>query len=180
MGPILYVDRGSYNLVIADYSGSPRHRAMTEDQWVAEYRADPSYDSIRTSNPKAIPVVREASVGPWKKDWSGPYVIPYQCLVPTSDKPQGKDGVPECPGDGISFHTITIRKKDNKGADIPGAETVRVLPSQLITVTPSQVVLVDGKATVKVGPTQLVGELFIRVVDVAGVLTEGSIRVRFI
>lgn len=108
------------------------------------------------------------------------YVDP-DVLSVASDKPPGSDMVPECPADGVATHTLTIKKKDPyTGADKTGMETVQILPSQMIVVTPSQVVLVNGQTTVKVGPTQMVGELFVRVVDVAGVLIEGSIRLRFV
>jgi len=74
MMQIVAFDRGTYWEVIADYSGSPRHAALIEPVWKAEYANSPSYTAMRASQPGAVAMIGPVGVGKWLKDWSGPYV----------------------------------------------------------------------------------------------------------
>lgn len=107
--------------------------------------------------------------------WQDPAV-----LKATSNKPAGVGGVPEAVADGVDKHTLTLQKTDpNTGQVVPGTETLQVIPSQLIAVSNSRPTLVAGQVTVDVGPTTMVGELSVRVVDSGGSLVETAIKIRF-
>ena len=107
--------------------------------------------------------------------------VDFGVLSATSDQPPGPDGVPQCPGDGVATHTLTIKKLDPyTGQQASGSETVQIIPSFPVTVAPSQIQLVNGLGTASIGPTTLVGDFVARLIDVAGNLTEATIRLRFI
>lgn len=76
MKNVVVVDRGDYWEVFGDYSGSPRHAALSEPKWKAEYETHPSYTAMRASQAGSFAMTAPVGVGKWLKDWSGPYMVP--------------------------------------------------------------------------------------------------------
>lgn len=107
------------------------------------------------------------------------YLNPAKLEV-TSNKPAGVGGVPEAQANGSDTHTLTIKKINRETSQVsPGTEQVQVIPSQLVVVTPSKPNLNAGQITVQVGPTNMVGEIIVKVCDPSNGMIEGSIRLRF-
>ena len=104
------------------------------------------------------------------------------CIDLASDKAAGPDGVPECVADGTAVHVLTIKKVDNDGNDVTtGSEQVKVMPNQLVTVTPSTTPsMTSGTVTVNIGPSTLVGEVIVKVIGLGNDLKEQRIRLRFV
>lgn len=104
------------------------------------------------------------------------------CIALASDKPVGSDGVPECASDGSAVHVVTIKKVDTSGTDVTsGSEQVKVIPNQLVTVTPSATPsMTSGTVAVNIGPTTLVGEVIVKVVGLGNDLKEQKIKLRFV
>lgn len=101
-------------------------------------------------------------------------------LEVTSNKPLGVGGVPEAQANGSDAHTLTIKKVNRETGQVAaGSEQVQIIPSQLVTVSPSKPNLNAGQATATLGPSSMVGELTVKVCDPAGVMVEGVIRLRF-
>lgn len=101
-------------------------------------------------------------------------------LVVVSDRPLGVGGVPEADADGVDKHLLTITKVDQvTGQPMAGSEMLQVIPSQLVAVSNSKPSLVNGTAQVFVGPSGAVGELTVKVCDLAGALFEAVIKLRF-
>jgi hypothetical protein len=101
-------------------------------------------------------------------------------LEVTSNKSPGVGGVPEAQANGSDIHTLTIKKINREtGQVMPGSEQVQIIPSQLVAVSPSKPNLNAGQATAAVGPTNMVGEIIVKVCDPAGALVGGSLRLRF-
>lgn len=73
MPHVAMIDRGDHWHVIGDYSGSPRHAAMREDEWKTEFLSS-QYEEMRRSHPGIVAGITPKGAGKWKKDWSGPYV----------------------------------------------------------------------------------------------------------
>lgn len=179
MRPILYIAADDRNLVIADYSGSQRHKGLSKEQWIREYQTDPSYASMRVSYPNAVPDIRDVCVGEWKKDWSGPYVEEICRLVVESTANPDFDGIPFVSADGASVHTLRIRKVDLRGSLVDGSEDVRLIPSIFVRM-PTLVKLSGGRAEVTVGPSTVPGSLSVSVFDVGKKLSPGTVRIRFL
>jgi hypothetical protein len=98
-----------------------------------------------------------------------------------SNKPVGFGEIQEAQADGIDKHTIIIKKIDPiTGAVVSGSEQLQVIPSQLVTVSPSKPSLSGGQVSVNIGPTGMVGELMVRVCDPSGKMAEGRINLRFV
>lgn len=96
------------------------------------------------------------------------------------DKPAGLDGTPEAIANGVDKHTLTIIKKDFVSQTLtPGIETLQVIPSQMIQVSPSQPKLVNGFVTVQIGPSLLCGTIFLSIIDKGGKLKGKTVPVRF-
>jgi len=73
MKPVVLFDRTDHWEVIVDYSGSPRHAALSEMEWTNEYSNHPSYAAMRASQPGSFAMMAPQGAGKWKKDWSGPW-----------------------------------------------------------------------------------------------------------
>lgn len=113
-------------------------------------------------------------------DFIKAFVDPGAILV-TSDKVAGADGVPEAAADGADKHVLTIKKVLlNTTTPTTGTEQLKVMPTSMITVSQSKPTLVDGVVTVELGPSTMSGELFVKVVDVAGKMFGGFLKVRFV
>lgn len=104
------------------------------------------------------------------------------CLIAVaSSQPVGLDQVPQCAGDGVAVHLLHVRKLDPVTRQlVVGGEMVRVYPSTLIKVSPSVLKLADGIGSLTIGPTTMVGELSVRLLDEAGNLAPTAIVLRFI
>jgi hypothetical protein len=76
MKNVVVIDRGDYWEIFGDYSGSPRHAALTEPQWKAEYQNHPSYAAMRASQLGSFAIAAPVGAGKWLKDWSRRYVPP--------------------------------------------------------------------------------------------------------
>lgn len=133
--------------------------------------------SEETTPPRAIVYVDSGDPTTLVNAWSDP-----ACIDLASNKPAGTDGVPECPSDNSSVHALTIKKVDENGNDITsGSDQVKVIPSSLVTVTPSATPsMTNGQVVVSVGPTSMVGEVLVRVVGDGNDLKEQEIRLRFV
>jgi hypothetical protein len=108
------------------------------------------------------------------------YVDPGVILV-ASNKALGQDGVPEALADGVDKHVLTLTKVlFNTVTPAPGGEQLKVMPTSMVTVTPSQPTLVNGVITAEVGPSLMSGEVTLKVVDVAGKMFGGFLKVRFV
>lgn len=102
-------------------------------------------------------------------------------LTVSSDKPAGPGGVPEASADGVDKHTLTIKKVNPAtGATVPGSEQLQVLPSQFVSLSASKPVLSGGQVAVEVGPSQMAGEVDVKVYDPAGNLAPVQLRLRFV
>jgi hypothetical protein len=86
---------------------------------------------------------------------------------------------PAVPPDGVSKVSVVIQKENQAGQPVPGDEQLQVLPSQLIGIWPMPVVLKDGKADIKVGPSTLPGSVTLRIQDVAKVMRPAVVTVSF-
>lgn len=69
----IFIDRGDHWEVIADYSGSSRHTALSEPQWQDEYSTGIAYQSMRDSQPGSVAGITPKGCGKWLKDWSSPF-----------------------------------------------------------------------------------------------------------
>jgi hypothetical protein len=99
----------------------------------------------------------------------------------SSNKPVGSSGFPECPADGATTQTITIKKVDPaSGQVMPGSETVKALPNQFISVVPVQIQFSNGQAQIAIGPSSVPGVVAITVRDAAGVLSPATITLAFV
>jgi len=130
------------------------------------------------ANPTVRLDVDEADPDP--TDFVKAFVDPGAILV-TSDKAAGADGVPEAAADGVDKHVLTIKKVLlNTATPTTGTEQLKVMPTSMISVSQSKPTLVDGVVTVELGPSTMSGELFVKVVDVAGKMFGGFLKVRFV
>ena len=180
MPHIVYEDRTTHYLVIADYCGSPRHAELTEAEWEAEFSSDPGYAAMREAYPDAVAGIRPVGVGKWKPDWATPYVDPFVRLVLSSDAPADFDDMPAVIADGIAKHTITIKKVDQDGNDVlSGSEPLQIVASSGIPISNSNPSLIDGSVTVEIGPAGNASNVTIFVHDPTKVIGSGQIAVRF-
>lgn len=86
----------------------------------------------------------------------------------------------DVPADGSSKCTVTIRKQDpHTKQPVSGNEQLRVMPSQMIGVTPHPVSLSGGVAVVQIGPSTMPGMVSIMVEDVGKTMTPGRTTVSF-
>ena len=89
------------------------------------------------------------------------------------------NGFPQVNADGSSTHTITIQKQDN-GNNVSGSEALYVtIAVGAIVVSNKMPNLANGQATINIGPTTLSQTTVIEVSDQAGVVSSGSIVIRF-
>ena len=180
MPHIVYKDNGTHWLVIADYSGSPRHAALTEAQWIAEYTTHAAYAGMREANPGAVAGIKPKGVGKWTKDWAQPYVDPYTQLRASSNATPDFDGVPAVLANGIAKHFVTVKKVDQNGSDVgSGSEPIRILASFPVPISNASPSLVNGEVMIEVGPMTAVGDVKLDVADPAGVIRKGSLSIRF-
>lgn len=181
MAHIVWISRGSYSEVIADYSGSPRHAALNYNAWQTEYNSGAAYSQMRTDHPGSqADVVDNVTIGKWKTDWSGPYVEPFEHFGLSSDAADDFDGVPAVDADGAQTHTLSIQKKDQDDQDVvTGSEPIRVIPSFPVALSSGSPVLSSGATSVIVGPSSSIGDVTIRVVDPAGTIKSREILIRF-
>ena len=66
----VYLDAGDHWHVLADYSGSPRHAALPEETWTAEFSTDAAYEQTRSVYPGARTGITPRGIGRWSKDWA--------------------------------------------------------------------------------------------------------------
>jgi len=101
-------------------------------------------------------------------------------LTVSSNKPAGPGGIPEASADGVDKHILTIKKVNPAtGAVVPGSEQLQILPSQFVSLSSAKPVLVAGQVMVEVGPSQMAGEVDVKVYDPAGNLGKTQLRLRF-
>jgi hypothetical protein len=101
-------------------------------------------------------------------------------IAAVSDKAAGFDGVPECAGDGVEKHTLSISIKDFSGVLMPVATNLQVCPSVIVAVSNAKPVVVAGLASVQIGPVSGVGDIEVRICDQAMKHWELRYKVRFI
>lgn len=176
----VYIDRGDHFEVIADYSGSPRHASLSPAQWQDEYTNGASYQEMRNSQIGSVAGVTPKGTGKWEKDWSAKYVPSGTCFEIASDGALDFDGVPAVNADGVEKHVITVSKCDNKKVKIGnGSEPLRVTLSHPVDISDSKPIFNKGEASFEVGPIEKPCDLTIMVADPNGVITKGSLTVRF-
>lgn len=66
----VYLDKESYYQVVGDYSGSPRHSALSEEAWKLEFERDPAYAGMKKAYPEAVAGITPQGIGLWTKDWT--------------------------------------------------------------------------------------------------------------
>lgn len=166
---VVMADRGDHWHVVADYSKSPRHRAMSEAEWKREF-SGPSYSKMRNSDKALVAAITPKGVGRWKKDWSGKARLAPD-LALASSAPRDFDGVP-CVESGKA-HRITVSKASGDGANF------RVLLSAPVPAFPYSFPLGGGLAEVTVGPSPHPCDVAVTVADVAGMVKSSTIKIRF-
>lgn len=78
MPNVVMLDCGDYWHIVADYSGSPRHSALSPAAWAVEYVSHPAYATMRASMPDAIAATTQRGAGKWLKDFSAPWRPPQK------------------------------------------------------------------------------------------------------
>lgn len=176
MKQVAIFDRGDHWEVIADYSLSPRHASLSEEQWKSEF-AGPGYEAMRTSQPGLVAAHAPKGIGKWKKDWSGPHVIQSPRIQILCNSSLDFDRVPVVAAS--STHVLMVKKLDQDGKTIPGSEPLRTMISAPIPLSPGSLALQNGEAILTVGPCPNPCDVNLTVVDPAGAIKKGSIALRF-
>ena len=176
MKQVAMFDRGDHWEIVADYSLSPRHGALSEAQWKAEF-AGPAYEAMRTSQPGLVAAHAPKGLGKWKKDWSAPHVVPSFRIQLSSDAAPDFDGVPALPSTGK--HTVIVRKVGDDLKEAQGSEALRFMITAPVPVSPPTLVLQRGQAILSIGPSGTPCDVTLTVADPAGVIRKASIALRF-
>ena len=176
MNPVVMSDKDDHWSVIADYSGSPRHSAMSQEEWEAEFNGE-EYSAMKGSHPGSIAAVIPVGVGKWKKDWSGPYLAPVPKIFLSSYAPIDFDGIPAI-NSGTEKHIILIQAM-SEGAVIKSSAPLQVMVTAPIPVDSFTPTLSEGKAFIQVGPCPTGCDLKVTVADPEGKIALGSMRIRF-
>lgn len=176
----VFVDRGDHFDVLADYSGSPRHAALTATEWQNEYFTHPSYLNMRTTQVGSVADVTPKGVGKWEKDWSARYVPAKVSIKVSSSGTPDFDGIPAVDANGTDKHIVTIQKVDKKEDPIlVGSEAIRIIPSHPVPISQTKPTLVGGAITFEIGPLDKPADVTIGVADPAGVIEKGVLTLRF-
>lgn len=174
------IDRGDHFEVIADYSGSARHAALSKADWQNEYSTHSSYLAMRQTQVNSVADITPKGVGKWEKDWSSNYIPQKVSLKVTSNGPVDFDGIPAVDADSVSKHTVTIQKADKKGDPIStGAEQIRIIPSHPVPISQTKPTLSNGAITFEIGPLDKPSDVLISVADPAGVIEKSVLTLRF-
>lgn len=166
---VVMADRDDHWQVVADYSKSPRHRAMSEAVWKREF-SGAAYGAMRQSDLALVAAIAPKGIGRWKKDWSERFKCAPTGLSLSSSAPSDFDGVPGV--EAGQSHSITISKASGDMASF------RILLSAPIPASKYAFTLGAGLVEVAVGPSPYPCDLLITVADISGVGTS-SIKVRF-
>jgi hypothetical protein len=175
MAHVAMVDEGDYWKVIADYSGSSRHSALSPEEWQAEFEHE-AYSTMKESQPGVMAAIIPVGVGNWKKDWSGPYVVPTLKLRLSSNGTPDFDGTPAVVLS--EKHTVLIQAFHGE-EEIDSAARLQVMVTAPIPVSSFTPVLSNGKASFQVGPCPSGCDLTVTVGDPDGGFAAKSIKLRF-
>lgn len=96
-----------------------------------------------------------------------------------STAPTGALGVPEVPADGVAVHDLLIQKVTPAGEVVLGDERVVVSTPHMVNISVLRPRLVDGMATVQVGPSKMAGEAIIDVTDPDLGMKSSKLLIRF-
>lgn len=104
----------------------------------------------------------------------------FQKIELVSSASDDPDGTPSVPADGVSAHTITIRKRNQDGAIVgTGTETVRIRTSAPVPRSAATVTLVAGSGTFTVGPVVVGNRGEIDLLAGGSGLRQGILTIRF-
>ena len=96
-----------------------------------------------------------------------------------SNKPSGIDGISEAKSDGVDSHTLKIELVDAFTQNpVSGVLKVQVTSNQLIQIKPTKLEIYDSGMSI-VGPSTLVGDLVIKIIDVSNASNFCSLTIRF-
>lgn len=180
MPHVVFKVTDDYYHVLVDYSGSPRHAALSEADWQTEYTNGAAYAQMRTDNPGFGAGIKNKGVGKWKTADDSPHLDPLEALDIASNGTADFDGVLAVDADGVAKHTLTIKKVDENGSDIvTGTESIRILSTAGVPISDTNPSLVNGSVTIDVGPISDICDLTISARDVAGNVNGADIKIRF-